>query len=50
MLEFRKVSQRNGQTGLTRRAVRAYNRRYAAIGEATGAMRREQKQLEEQLG
>jgi hypothetical protein len=50
VLEFRKVSRRNGRTGLTRRAVRAYNKRYAAIGEATAAMRREQQQLEQQLG
>lgn len=49
VLAFREVSQRNGRTGLTRRAVRAYNRRYAAIGEATAAMRREQQQLEQQL-
>jgi hypothetical protein len=49
VLRFRKVSQRSGRAGLTRRAVREYNERYNAIGEATGAMRREQQRLEQQL-
>jgi hypothetical protein len=50
VLEFRKVSRSAGRGRLTRRAVREYNKRYRAIGEATVAMRREQRLLEQRLG
>lgn len=50
VLAFRKVSRRSARARLTRRAVREYNARYAAIGTATAAMGREQRQLEQRLG
>ena len=49
VLEFRKVSSRFGGGRLTRRAVREYNDRYGAIGEAAAAMRREQRRLEQRF-
>jgi hypothetical protein len=50
VLAFREVSRRSGRGGrLTRRAVREYNERYAALGEAAAAMRREQRRLEQRL-
>ncbi len=50
LLEFRAVSRQSGRGRLTRRAVRQYNERYGAIGEATAALRREQGRLEQRLG
>jgi hypothetical protein len=50
VLQFRKVSRRTGQGArLTRRAVREYNERYGALGEAAAAMRREQRRVEQRL-
>jgi hypothetical protein len=50
LLEFRAVSRRSDSAGLTRRAVREYNERYGAIGEAAAAVRREQGRLQQRLG
>jgi hypothetical protein len=50
VLQFREVSRHSGQSArLTRRAVREYNERYGALGDAAAAMQREQRRLEQRL-